>query len=162
MGSSPISATIGPLVKRSRHRPFTAVTGVRFSHGSPTNKNLPIGRFFCLLRILRAIRCNVFRVCEANCRSSGRQEKSCGLDEQSESTSLLPRVTNNKEGVRKCSFFVVDNSSPSRAPHIREDMIGASGKVTPRKRVIPARASSDSPTGHHQTKTCQAAGFFVC
>ena len=35
MGSSPISATIGPLVKRLRHRPFTAVTGVRFSHGSP-------------------------------------------------------------------------------------------------------------------------------
>ena len=25
----------GPLVKRLRHRPFTAVTGVRFSHGSP-------------------------------------------------------------------------------------------------------------------------------
>ena len=24
----------GPLVKRSRHRPFTAVTRVRFSHGS--------------------------------------------------------------------------------------------------------------------------------
>ena len=24
----------GPLVKRLRHRPFTAVTGVRFSHGS--------------------------------------------------------------------------------------------------------------------------------
>ena len=26
----------GPLVKRLRHRPFTAVTGVRFSHGSLT------------------------------------------------------------------------------------------------------------------------------
>ena len=25
---------LGPLVKRSRHRPFTAVTRVRFSHGS--------------------------------------------------------------------------------------------------------------------------------
>ncbi len=35
MGSSPIPATNGPLVKRLRHRPFTAVTGVRFSHGSP-------------------------------------------------------------------------------------------------------------------------------
>ena len=50
MGSSPTSATThgnrcakemqfagkcsGPLVKRLRHRPFTAVTGVRFSHGS--------------------------------------------------------------------------------------------------------------------------------
>ncbi len=27
----------GPLVKRLRHRPFTAVTGVRFSYGSPKN-----------------------------------------------------------------------------------------------------------------------------
>ena len=25
----------GPLVKRLRHRPFTAVSGVRFPHGSP-------------------------------------------------------------------------------------------------------------------------------
>ena len=25
----------GPLVKRLRHRPFTAITGVRFSQGSP-------------------------------------------------------------------------------------------------------------------------------
>ena len=37
MGSNPIPATNGPLVKRLRHRPFTAVTGVRFSHGSPKN-----------------------------------------------------------------------------------------------------------------------------
>ena len=29
----------GPLVKRLRHRPFTAVTGVRFSHGSPKNRD---------------------------------------------------------------------------------------------------------------------------
>ncbi len=29
----------GPLVKRSRHRHFTAVTGVRFPHGSPVEKS---------------------------------------------------------------------------------------------------------------------------
>ena len=36
----------GPLVKRLRHRPFTAVTGVRFSHGSPnvTNPNYFVNR----------------------------------------------------------------------------------------------------------------------
>ena len=28
----------GPLVKRLRHRPFTAETGVRFSYGSPIKK----------------------------------------------------------------------------------------------------------------------------
>ena len=38
MGSSPIPATTGPLVKRLRHRPFTAVTAVRFCYGSPTGK----------------------------------------------------------------------------------------------------------------------------
>ena len=38
VGSSPTSATkikYGPLVKRLRHHPFTVVTGVRFSYGSP-------------------------------------------------------------------------------------------------------------------------------
>ena len=41
VGSSPTSATIfavaqfGPLVKRLRHRPFTAVTWVQFPYGSP-------------------------------------------------------------------------------------------------------------------------------
>ena len=29
----------GPLVKRSRHRPFTAVTGVRFPYGSPISRD---------------------------------------------------------------------------------------------------------------------------
>ena len=29
------SHVYGPLVKRSRHRPFTAVTGVRFPYGAP-------------------------------------------------------------------------------------------------------------------------------
>ena len=37
----------GPLVKRLRHRPFTAVTGVRFSHGSPVSLQIvfwPVGQ----------------------------------------------------------------------------------------------------------------------
>ena len=35
-GSNPLTPTrCGPVVKRLRHRPFTAVTGVRFSSGSP-------------------------------------------------------------------------------------------------------------------------------
>ena len=29
----------GPLVKRLRHRPFTAVTWVRFPYGSPNSNN---------------------------------------------------------------------------------------------------------------------------
>ena len=39
IGSNPISATItGPLVKRLRHGPFTAVTWVRFPYGSPAKQ----------------------------------------------------------------------------------------------------------------------------
>ena len=33
----------GPLVKRSRRRPFTAKSGVRFPYGSPINKLRPRG-----------------------------------------------------------------------------------------------------------------------
>ena len=33
----------GPLVKRLRHRPFTAVTWVRFPYGSPNKKGHPFG-----------------------------------------------------------------------------------------------------------------------
>ena len=66
MGSSPISATIGPLVKRLRHRPFTAVTGVRFSHGSPKRKPRQSAWFFrfgapCLIENAK---------CKALCGSS--------------------------------------------------------------------------------------------
>ena len=35
--------SLGPLVKRSRHRPFTAVTGVRFPHGSPLGSLAQLG-----------------------------------------------------------------------------------------------------------------------
>ena len=39
IGSNPISATtFGPLVKRLRHGPFTAVTWVRFPYGSPAKQ----------------------------------------------------------------------------------------------------------------------------
>ena len=41
----------GPLVKRLRHRPFTAVTWVRFPHGSPQKSRHPIGcLLFCAAR----------------------------------------------------------------------------------------------------------------
>ena len=36
----------GPVVKRSRHRPFTAVTRVRFSSGSPKQQSDKIGLLF--------------------------------------------------------------------------------------------------------------------
>ena len=67
-GGNPFAATIvktllwqilyrsGPLVKRLRHRPFTAVSRVRFSHGSPV-KRIPNFRnpFFCVSHFFAAI-----------------------------------------------------------------------------------------------------------
>ncbi len=39
----------GPLVKRLRHRPFTAVTWVRFPYGSPKkHPTIAVGCFFCV------------------------------------------------------------------------------------------------------------------
>ena len=45
VGSSPTRGAIfiGPLVKRLRHRPFTAVSGVRFPHGSPYGRLAQLG-----------------------------------------------------------------------------------------------------------------------
>ena len=48
----------GPLVKRLRHRPFTAVTWVRFPYGSPNKKGHPFGCpfFVCRTGIERPLR----------------------------------------------------------------------------------------------------------
>ena len=44
VGSSPTrGANIGPLVKRLRHRPFTAVSRVRFPDGSPHGRLAQLG-----------------------------------------------------------------------------------------------------------------------
>ena len=51
----------GPLVKRLRHRPFTAVTWVRFPYGSPRRRKLYIAcdDFLCFASkvISRSLRC---------------------------------------------------------------------------------------------------------
>ena len=48
------SYSFGPLVKRLRHRPFTAVTGVRFSYGSPQKSTYESKCFFASFRELSA------------------------------------------------------------------------------------------------------------
>ena len=73
MGSSPTSATTGPgtvpqygpLVKRLRHRPFTAVTGVRFPHGS--EKSTLTRAFFSEIKPLARI-CEIRCACEIRLR----------------------------------------------------------------------------------------------
>ena len=42
----PLISLFGPMVKRLRHRPFTAVTRVRFPVGSPKEKQTPMGSVF--------------------------------------------------------------------------------------------------------------------
>ena len=55
----------GPLVKRSRHRPFTAVTGVRFSHGSPKKESRTKSCFLFL-----SLSPNRLCLCKANSKWS--------------------------------------------------------------------------------------------
>ena len=43
--TSPVFSLYGPMVKRLRHRPFTAVTRVRFPVGSPLEGNQTISLF---------------------------------------------------------------------------------------------------------------------
>ncbi len=52
------SYSFGPLVKRLRHRPFTAVTGVRFSYGSPARspaRGVSFAGVFCLITRARDV-----------------------------------------------------------------------------------------------------------
>ena len=96
MGSSPISATIGPLVKRLRHRPFTAVTGVRFSHGSPKRKPRQSAWFFrfgdpCLIEKAK---------CKALCGSSHFASKAMGA------RSREPRAKIFAKGEILPTFFI--------------------------------------------------------
>ena len=53
----------GPLVKRLRHRPFTAVTRVRFSHGSPSSTDL-LSVLFCCRKIksILTFLCRIFTI----------------------------------------------------------------------------------------------------
>ncbi len=49
----------GPLVKRLRHRPFTAVTWVRFPYGSPTKERTHL----CPLFFVCAVGADIIRDC---------------------------------------------------------------------------------------------------
>ena len=54
-GSNPLLSVVllnmtGPLVKRLRHRPFTAVSRVRFPYGS-SGRRLPFSLLFILLKL---------------------------------------------------------------------------------------------------------------
>ena len=63
----------GPLVKRLRHRPFTAVTGVRFSHGSPKTKKEHIVLLFCFIQAA-GLACNHAPACMSSPQAHGIAE----------------------------------------------------------------------------------------
>ena len=66
----------GPLVKRLRHRPFTAVTGVRFSYGSPKkNRSTSVLLFFFgdLISII-ARRCGITSRSSQHCSAASVSE----------------------------------------------------------------------------------------
>ena len=51
VGSSPTRGAYGPMVKRLRHRPFTAVTRVRISLGSLKGSSVFIELYFSKERL---------------------------------------------------------------------------------------------------------------
>ena len=100
----------GPLVKRLRHRPFTAVTGVRFSHGSPIRKaHCKSSALFLLLtrRLHETRQCKYSLHCRSShtppedrrARSSGA---GCGYIRATR--EILPQIK---------AFFSFERSKPS-------------------------------------------------
>ena len=79
MGSSPIPATNGPLVKRLRHRPFTAVTGVRFSHGSPKKNTCTLCGCSFLSSRVHSTRQSAKALCGSSHFASKAEPSSLGL-----------------------------------------------------------------------------------
>ena len=81
----------GPVVKRSRHRPFTAVTRVRFSSGSPRKR-----RGFCL---------SFFVVTPFRRKRTGRNA-GCSRERERSSAEGAPSGV-SADSRRSLSFFVV-------------------------------------------------------
>ena len=136
----------GPVVKRLRHRPFTAVTRVRFSPGSP----------FSSLRVIRA---NFFgriaqlvRAFASHARGRGfespyvHQKKECSL------FGCVPFLFGIREGTRTRKGLSVKENMPVSYFQRR----AARRLAASRRRWYNA---GKSPYVHH-TETRMGAGFF--
>ena len=99
----------GPLVKRLRHRPFTAVTWVRFPYGSPKKADT----IWCLLflpygnrkAVKKTVRGTVFRPWEIpvafRCIPLGCRWKPDNVSKTGESGCLLFLPYGNRKAVKK-------------------------------------------------------------
>ena len=108
----------GPLVKRLRHRPFTAVTWVRFPYGSPNKKSrcLRIGIFLfhemCGNRkaVKKTCRWHVFRPWEIPLMS-GHGLQDCGRTSKTVTTHFFNSRTghpNPYAGIKACRQTVYE------------------------------------------------------
>ena len=86
----------GPLVKRSRHRPFTAVTWVRFPYGSPKIKASPIGEALIFAYLSRESKGAVVNDMPVACQSR---------DPARPQARIPVRVTKNKKLCHRQSFL---------------------------------------------------------
>ena len=101
----------GPLVKWLRHRPFTAVTGVRLSHGSPKKKTPLVSSFFGMIFALRA------------------NAVACGSDVfavRKRAAKMMCRAGRNVSSYRRNTSSGASATFPSRG---RLDTAGAIGNI---------------------------------
>ena len=103
----------GPVVKRSRHRPFTAVTRVRFSSGSPKQQSDKIGLlFFSDMRIelerVSVLRKRFGESFLAESGEAGTERRALGRRAISMRSrrSILVRVTKKKSRTIVWLFFL--------------------------------------------------------
>ena len=132
----------GPLVKRLRHRPFTAVTWVRFPYGSPNEKSrcLRIGIFCFMIRcgnrkaVKKTCRWHVFRPWEIPFVSE-RSQQGCEMKQSIRGTFCFHR------GV---IFLLLKGIEPSNA-RVRWTL--AWRQLDGANTLIPR-----FPTGHQQNR----------
>ena len=127
------------MVKRSRHRPFTAVTGVRFSLGSPKREHSSAGRALAL-----QARCHRFEPC-----CSHQQKPPTGgffvggeKDNRAKNRSQIYAKRKSDEGERTCDK--------------------ASKADTRERNKVKGTAYPSGPVVPTKTRRNQSSCFFFC
>ena len=109
----------GPLVKRLRHRPFTAVTGVRFSHGSPITKAHRNSGALLLL-VTRGLQETRQRKHSLHCRSSHSPPRPSGSSLTRRRVWVYSRSARNSPTLKspygasqqQCAFVIANPWAP--------------------------------------------------
>ena len=155
MGSSPISATNGPLVKRLRHRPFTAVTGVRFSHGSPKKNTCTMCRCSFLSSRVHSTRQSAKALCgSSHLRLSRRGARSpAARREIFAAGEILPLYSLSKGASFRCFAFLRSKMATLA--------IKQNSALSAAKQILPLYSLSLYKSPPRATKRLLSAVFYL-